>query len=1334
MRRNTAKALVNLASFLKPQRTDLIEQEDSGDAQLKLISDQLSTFSGGRGVDVYEHLLSEPLSIILDQILAPQGLNQIIYAFDFISNYLQPGAIEERYEQNRQTSTLDGLSGGVDQLGYDHQQHIFSGMLQSPAGGFIIHNHQAVYEMYPPASTGGNGQTQTLRTEKIVLGDYQNPTKANPTFGYIAILDPRFNYSRTESEIASTMTRAIPTVELSKCVPYFTLSITSTASTPNQDGIVSNNMSYNKFFEGGLTNVDVNTMSGLQSSIVTGEDGLPTSGSMDTSIGMEAFTVPQSIVPMGQPNDAWQGDASGRYSSYSSVDRARPFMSVDSFNVTESPTRAASSTQRAKMTITVHDRARLREVGDLLKPATLNRVEFTVEYGWSHPQGSEIHNNVYGQLINSMRSKGTYSLSNSSYSFTDDGQVKVTLDMVCKGAESINTIDCALTGQLAVLSDVVETSYEALAKARGTVAHELRLDWVQDLTATQHINTMTLGSVGSMVSGETKAAIDDWIRRTGGRSSPAHLRDFSRILSTLRTAATNMSHALIEDLTRKVRVLEQKSYNDWRIFTHSKLVIPDPSINGLTSTTDDPVVPLYNGRANQALETNWDTGRNKYAPLGALLQLFVVHPLHNSAQYDEVQLVTYTANLNASISAGANLGAIPIDIKAIDDDSSKTFLEILKNEYKINGGQYPINRFIRFVNETYIQPHMSVCYGFKAANNKTGSSLLSYDKDTGAVASDAIDGATQAKISKALREYYYREAFEGDEFDPRPTTFKPIDLKIVFDVSKGDSNDITATTGVNTTTNFGEKTVLRIHVFDQASGDKPGAMNILRDNINRGIIIPSVPKEPAGVSPPIRHVLWGTDFDFNDSRKICQQLDQNGILKAEAWENPQSMNEHARQSLTKRKTDLTAKLDRDTLTTRERRRFEEYLEVINVRLGGISGRSQPARAYSLDATPQRLIDYCAQAAPNIVYGEEGTVVQQISIKSKTNSRQASMFMRRALDGGGSDSDVNRGVPMRMMPADMGIDMLGNPNIKFMQKFFIKLGTGTSLDNLYGVSGLSHNITPDSFKTTLKLVSQESYGIFNSLVSNIDDVKAAIDALEQKMTAQRNRRWDDARDEGLENALGRLQTTLDKAQQSLTTAERNLQTAQRGLRSMKSQSEELLMQFHAMWERHYASVLASYEAPDDHSGDGGWGGETPGYEELEPQWALIVQRLGSALSQEYRAIYEQWRPHLLAVGDDLSYGIWSADDSYYNTMYTVGGNGGAWFALSPDDYVGKEMEEELAAAQAKVDADQTAYTTATERTVADELSPEELEDVERARAAGLEDDVNIETQTATAAAE
>ncbi len=244
MRRSTTRALDNLAKFLKPLRNDLIDQEldviDTEQARYNqmYIEGEFNGLIGHLGLDDPEFVeaLNDPLSIILNQILAPQGFSQIIAAFDLIANVLPPGSLAIKWNDVQMSVQRDPHTPPGQSFDYN-------GLLQSPAGGFVVHNHQAVFEMYPP-----DGTKSGLRTPKIREADYRTPTRANPTFGYIAILDPRYGYSLTESEIASTVSRSIPTIEFSKAVPYFNMNISSETTTPNEDGIVSNDMSYNKFF------------------------------------------------------------------------------------------------------------------------------------------------------------------------------------------------------------------------------------------------------------------------------------------------------------------------------------------------------------------------------------------------------------------------------------------------------------------------------------------------------------------------------------------------------------------------------------------------------------------------------------------------------------------------------------------------------------------------------------------------------------------------------------------------------------------------------------------------------------------------------------------------------------------------------------------------------------------------------------------------------------------------------------------------------------------------------------------------------------------------------
>ena len=52
------------------------------------------------------------------------------------------------------------------------------------------------------------------------------------------------------------------------------------------------------------------------------------------------------------------------------------------------------------------------------------------------------------------------------------------------------------------------------------------------------------------------------------------------------------------------------------------------------------------------------------------------------------------------------------------------------------------------------------------------------------------------------------------------------------------------------------------------------------------------------------------------------------------------------------------------------------------------------------------------------------------------------------------------------------------------KYFIDFGTGTTVDDIYAVNGVTHRFTPGDFTTTLKLIPLMKFGQYQSLIGNL----------------------------------------------------------------------------------------------------------------------------------------------------------------------------------------------------------------------------------------------------------
>jgi len=72
-----------------------------------------------------------------------------------------------------------------------------------------------------------------------------------------------------------------------------------------------------------------------------------------------------------------------------------------------------------------------------------------------------------------------------------------------------------------------------------------------------------------------------------------------------------------------------------------------------------------------------------------------------------------------------------------------------------------------------------------------------------------------------------------------------------------------------------------------------------------------------------------------------------------------------------------------------------------------------------------------------------------------------------------------GLPIRTVPAQLTMNTVGCPALRLYQQFFVDLGTGTSLDNLYQVTQLTHKISPGKFESSLTCMYTNGYGKFTS---------------------------------------------------------------------------------------------------------------------------------------------------------------------------------------------------------------------------------------------------------------
>jgi hypothetical protein len=78
--------------------------------------------------------------------------------------------------------------------------------------------------------------------------------------------------------------------------------------------------------------------------------------------------------------------------------------------------------------------------------------------------------------------------------------------------------------------------------------------------------------------------------------------------------------------------------------------------------------------------------------------------------------------------------------------------------------------------------------------------------------------------------------------------------------------------------------------------------------------------------------------------------------------------------------------------------------------------------------------------------------------------------------------------------ECSLETIGCPLWNFGQQIFIDFGTGTTVDCIYGVTGVEHNIASGEFKTTVKLTPLNSYARYQSMFDQIEAAFTTIDGM------------------------------------------------------------------------------------------------------------------------------------------------------------------------------------------------------------------------------------------------
>ena len=661
--------------------------------------------------------------------------------------------------------------------------------------------------------------------------------KDYPSIASIIFKSPYLNMSERDTGAVSVFMNAIPSIEFSRCVPYLDIILITPVSPLDASGRPQG-ISLFRFLNGHgeikndgdkafVNSYPIESLAQLQAkaNLSAGEvkpDSI-------TFAGMEVFTSPQTLINadevyrdfselaesglLKQPGteNPFPG-MPGSSRSASVIDRMRPFMTLRSFEISVQPTRGTMTTKSAKLSFTLHDRSRLSEISELVKPASFGKTEMLIEWGWSHPDGITGDNPI-GAFLNSQRVKEKYGVYNSSYNFTDDGQVEITVDMVTKGVDSVNWTDVASNAATRATWQSIEKILESVRTFRTQV---LKDEFIKDTAGMSVVATISPNNLAEVFDGEKAEEMDQFIQSWSSAAEGSDIANLVKSLNELNTKVDAQVKTLKSALSEKKLMLENgiDPYFYSNDGTGEKWILPDTAeFTSSTGVSEDKIT--------------------EFVSFGKLMQLYVAEPLGTNGNFDEVQMCFYTFNDKAGF-YGVNhkrttplpISCFPIPLKIPSKDFPNLFDKELKNYV-----QFPVGRFINWVNSTFMSSLATPGYGL--------SSFYSYD-ETGKTQMAKKDDKAAVATLKSQKDKILSLAYYGTDV-PSPgqdIVFKMPKINMIFEVVPVDSSTTTATGSPN------EKSILRIHFVDAVAGKYSGLGQILSaaKSSNMGVIAKSQDK------------------------------------------------------------------------------------------------------------------------------------------------------------------------------------------------------------------------------------------------------------------------------------------------------------------------------------------------------------------------------------------------------------------------------------------------------------------------------------------------------------
>ena len=919
----------------------------------------------------------------------------------------------------------------------------------------------------------------------------------NPSMGAVIIKDPVFGFNSRNANHMPVFLSAVSPLEMSRCTPVLDVKIL----TKRRGGSLKNKLGIYNFLR---YEMDYEKSPSEGGAVFNASR--PAASELDDTLDdfnfnyMDLFTSPQTMVNpninRAENNILFGGgsdknifgralEKKGNFEFNNVRDPFQPLMTLLSFNpMITGIGHGLLATKKASLKIKLHDKSRIKDLSALLSPNEFSQTKFIIEFGWSHPDGYVDSDNTLGKYLNALRDLSVYQLVNADYSFGNDNSVDITLNLVCSGFQQMKSVSAAggIYTNLNTIVDEVEqdvtelfndeTLYGAefsdLSKTekakkvkeirgqlkvsksdlskKSTVIPFTRLKSWKSVFETEVKKDNIVEGLLSLLYGEENLPDLSEALRSGDEQNFSLLRSY---IDEQNVNAGDIIYAKLESLPFGIdpfRAQVVKAFAEGYEIIEKNLKVHDIPLIGVEDSNPDPEEPGRGSRYPEAAKSD-------HVSLGKIISMFIGYPMSTVGIYDEVQLFFYPVNEHAAAARKHTTASFPINMKDLREE---------------------IDRRIKSSEQSF--RNLSV-HGFFAILERivSNQTITAYDlfpefqepKKT----QDKLDEFQKLDFDKKYAEASAAESgVDVDIIEARieeEASGAGADQASIQQQQKGAVIDAYITLLSNSIRSARESRLREVYESEEEYFQNYFVDKTKFAPVNLSMYFETF--SPRSNNDPISDGAAQDFIDFFKNQAKRRSIVENGkalgktILRIHIYDENSNMG----PDVALYGTDFTN-----------------------------MSKTSLAKEYDLSSYSE-IKGLLMKRHPTIIHGASSGVVNSLSVSSNTSGQLSNILMvesyGQSINAGSDTEQEPEGFDeVVLLPTTVNLEMMGFPMLARGQQIFIDFGTQTSLDNLYTVKSVNHDVQPGSFKTSSILVPANQM-IVSSFRNRLESLIKIVDS-------------------------------------------------------------------------------------------------------------------------------------------------------------------------------------------------------------------------------------------------